>query len=156
MKNLLISLSFLLLSGGAFAATTAAPATTQPKIDGLWEASYDASKTPSSHVRITTQSNGELVGVIEQAYPRPGETPSPNCTKCKGANKDKPIVGMKIVWGMKPDGKNVWDGGYVLDPETGKQYTGKITLADSGNELDLRGYVLTPMFGETATWKRIQ
>ena len=137
MKNILIPMSFLLLSSGALADTA------KPKIDGLWEASYDASHTPSAHIRITTKSNGELVGVIEQAYPRPGETPSPNCTKCTGANKDKPIVGMTVVWGMKPDGKNVWDGGYVLDAETGKEYTGKITLADSGNELDLRGYVFS-------------
>lgn len=149
MKKLLLAVSTLVLSANLFAADTA-------KIDGLWEVRYDASNTPSAHIRITTQANGELVGVIENAYPRPGEKPSDKCTKCSGANKDKPIIGLKVLWGMMPDGKNQWSQGHVLDAETGKVYSGKMTLADNGNELDLRGYVLTPMLGETSTWKRVK
>ncbi len=147
MKQFILFLSSLLFAGSLFAQP--------PKIDGLWEAHYDASQTPSSHIRITTKPNGELIGVIEDAFPRPGEHPSPNCTKCTGANKDKPIKGLTVLWGMMPDGKNAWHDGHVLDAETGKIYSGKITLSDDGKQLDLRGYVLTPMFGETATWKRI-
>lgn len=146
----MLAIFTLLLSANLFAATPA------NKIDGLWEVRYDASNTPSSHIRISTQKNGELIGIVENAYPRPGENPSPNCTKCSGANKDKPIVGLKVLWGMKPDGKNQWSDGHVLDAETGKIYSGKMTLADNGNELDLRGYVLSPMFGETSTWKRVK
>jgi hypothetical protein len=150
MKQFLLAFCALFLSSSLFAASST------PAIDGLWEVRYDASNTPSSHIRITTQKDGELIGVIEQAYPRPGEHPSPNCTKCKGADKDKPIVGLKVLWGMKPSGKNAWDSGYVLDAETGKVYTGKMTLSSNGDELDLRGYVLTPLFGATSTWKRIK
>lgn len=149
MKIFIMAFFCLFLSSHLFAANPSS------KADGLWEARYDASNTPSSHIRITTKANGELVGVIEKAYPRPGENPSPNCTKCEGDNKDKPIIGLKVLWGMTPEGKDQWANGHVLDAETGKIYTGKITLKDNGNELDLRGYVLEPIFGETAIWKRI-
>ncbi|MFA6037032.1 MAG: DUF2147 domain-containing protein [Legionellales bacterium] len=149
MKKLLLAVSTLVLSANLFAADTS-------KIDGLWEVRYDASNTPSSHIRITTQPNGELVGIVENAYPRPGENASPNCVKCTGENKNKPIIGLKVLWGMMPDGKDQWTNGHVLDAETGKIYSGKMTLTHNGNELDLRGYVLTPMFGETSTWKRIK
>lgn len=149
IQRLIISLGSVLFSASLWADTS------HNTIDGLWEAHYDASNTPSAHIRITTKPNGELHGVIEEAFPRPGEHPSPNCTKCKGANKDKPIVGLTVLWGMMPDGHNKWDSGHVLDAETGKVYSGKMTLTHNGNELDLRGYVFSPMFGTTATWKRI-
>jgi uncharacterized protein (DUF2147 family) len=125
------------------------------KIDGLWEAYYQKSGTPSSNIRIKTLPSGEVQGVIEKAFPRPGEHPSSNCTACKGANKNKPIVGMMIMYGMEPNGKNQWDQGHLLDPETGKTYTGKMTLSSDGKSLDLRGYVFNPAFGQTDTWKRI-
>lgn len=149
MKPLITGLLSLLLSTSLWAAA-------HHPADGLWESRYDASNTPSSHIRITTQPNGELIGVIETAYPRPGENPSPNCTKCTGDNKDKPIIGIKVLWGMMPSGENQWDSGHVLNVETGEKYSGTMTLVDNGNTLELRGYVLTPMFGETKTWRRIK
>lgn len=148
MKLWVTGLLGLLISTSVWAA--------QQPVDGLWESRYDASNTPSSHIRITTQPNGELIGVIETAYPRPGEHPSPNCTKCKGENKDKPIIGMKVLWGMMPKHDNEWESGHVLDVETGDVYSGNLKLIDNGNTLDLRGYVLSPMFGATKKWKRIK
>ncbi len=151
MKKLMIVLLGLLLSTPVFAANSPTK-----KIDGLWEVRYDASNTPSAHIRITTQANGEVIGVIENAYPRPGvKDASPNCIKCKGANKDKPIIGLKVLWGMQPDGKNQWGSGHLLDAETGKEYSGKMTLTHNGDTLELRGYVGMPVFGDTSTWKRI-
>lgn len=132
-------------------------AASHPKIDGLWEVRYDASNTPSAHIKITTQKNGELVGVMEAAYPRPGvKNPSPYCTKCEGDNKNKPIIGLRVLWGMKPAGYHRWDSGKLLNAETGKVYSGSMTLSEDGNSLDLRGYVLAPIFGETSTWRRIR
>ncbi len=151
MKQLIIIIATLLLNSTVFAA-----ATPSHQIDGVWEVRYDASNTPSSHIRITTQKNGELIGVIEEAYPRPGENPSPNCTKCEGANKDKPIVGMTVLWGMMPDGTNQWSQGHVLNAENGKIYSGKMTLSKDGKTLDLRGYVFQPVFGATSTWHKIK
>lgn len=149
MKQIFAFIIAILLSSSIFAANT-------PKVDGLWEVRYDASNTPSSHIRITTQKNGELIGIVEKAFPRPGEHPSPNCTACEGANKDKPIVGMTVLWGMKPDGKDQWSQGHVLNAETGEIYSGKMTLNPDGKTLDMRGYIVHPIFGATGTWYRIK
>jgi uncharacterized protein (DUF2147 family) len=45
-------------------------------------------------------------------------------------------------------------GGRVYDPESGKDYKGKLHLVDE-KTLDLRGYVLIPLFGRTETWTRV-
>ena len=37
------------------------------------------------------------------------------CKECKGDRKDKPIIGMTILWGLKQDGDE-WNGGEILDP----------------------------------------
>ncbi|MFI4955268.1 MAG: DUF2147 domain-containing protein [Gammaproteobacteria bacterium] len=138
----------LLLFSGALLANAA------PKnaVDGLWEAYYVDTTTRSAYVRITTEANGELKGVIEQSFPRPGGYQGPNCIKCKGADKDKPFKGLTIVWGMKPDSSNPnhWTGGHILNADNGDIYTAEATLSSDGNKLDLRGYVLSPIFGKTA------
>jgi uncharacterized protein (DUF2147 family) len=150
MKQLLACLFCFLLSTGLWAANN------QAKIDGLWEAHYRTSDTPSALVRIKTMPNGELVGVIENAYPRPGENPPHTCTNCTGNNQDKPYKGLKIMWGMMPSGDNQWDSGHLLNAETGEIYSGSMTLVDNGNTLEMTGYVLSPMLSKTTTWKRVK
>lgn len=45
-----------------------------------------------------SEDNGKLVGIIRKVYdPYPRET-QPLCTTCQAALKDKPIVGMRILW----------------------------------------------------------
>ena len=79
-----------------------------------------------------------------------------NCEKCTGSLKDKPIEGLQILTGLSADGNNQWSSGKLVDPETGKIYSGKITLSDNGQSLKLRGYVGSPVFGRTQTWQRIK
>jgi uncharacterized protein (DUF2147 family) len=44
------------------------------------------------------------------------------CTECSDDRKDKPVLGMEIIRGAKKvDGKDVWEGGKILDPENGKE-----------------------------------
>ena len=67
------------------------------------------------------------------------EGPDPLCVKCSGNNKDKPIKGMVILWGLKPNGVGRWSGGHVLDPENGKTYKAKLDLLDDGRKLGMSG-----------------
>ena len=55
--------------------------------------------------------------------------------------KGKPIKGMTILWGLKPDGKGKWSGGHVLDPENGKTYKSRLELLDGGGKLGMSGCV---------------
>jgi uncharacterized protein (DUF2147 family) len=121
---------------------------------GLWKTIDDATGKPRSHVRIE-EVNGELQGAVEKIFPFPGDDPENLCDKCKGERKDKPVVGMTILWGLKNDG-GVWKGGEILDPDNGKTYRCKMAVSDDGRELDVRGYIGISLIGRTQTWLRVQ
>jgi uncharacterized protein (DUF2147 family) len=67
--------------------------------------------------------------------------------------REQPVLGLRIISDFNYDGEGVWSGGTVYDPESGNDYRGKMTLADD-RTLELRGYVLIPLFGRSETWTR--
>lgn len=133
----------ILMSIGAWGQSTAA---------GLWKSIDDTSGKPSALIRIAEQG-GEFKGRIEKLFPAPAEDPNPKCVKCVGEGKDQPIIGMVIVKGMRADGKT-YTGGTILDPDNGEVYRSKMTLADDGKKLNVRGYVGIPLIGRTQVWLR--
>ncbi|CAM1365555.1 conserved exported hypothetical protein [Tenacibaculum litopenaei] len=74
------------------------------------------------------------------------------CDKCSGKNKNKPILGMNILTGLKKDGDE-WSGGKILDPKKGKEYKCFIKL-ENANKLKIRGYIGFSLLGRTAYWYR--
>ena len=123
---------------------------------GLWRSIDDESKQPKAEIRISQTAAGTLSGVVE---PSLVTTPStePNCTLCTDDRKDKPKIGMEIIrGGQQSDGKAVWEGGKILDPENGKNYSLRLTPVDGGKKLEVRGYIGAPLLGRTQTWIRVQ
>ena len=119
---------------------------------GVWKSIDDKTKKERSIIRIT-EASGELQGVVEKIFDQPGDDPAHLCKECKGDLKDKPIVGMKILWGLKKDGAT-WSGGEILDPKNGRVYSAKITPSKDGKSLDVRGYFGVSLIGRTQTWLR--
>jgi uncharacterized protein (DUF2147 family) len=134
-----------MLSMAAFAQDVDTPV-------GLWKNIDDHSGKPKALIRIT-ESNGELRGKIEKLLRDPSEDQNPKCVKCEGALKDQPILGMTITTDMKHDGDE-YNGGQILDPDNGKVYKSKMSLADGGKKLNVRGYIGVPLLGRTQTWLR--
>ena len=63
--------------------------------------------------------------------------------------------GMEIIRGArKADGRDVWEGGKILDPDNGSEYTLRLTPVDGGKKLEVRGSIA--FFGRTQTWVRVQ
>ncbi|AAW75179.1 conserved hypothetical protein [Xanthomonas oryzae pv. oryzae KACC 10331] len=120
---------------------------------GRWTTIDDETGKPKSVVQIEQAANGTLSGKVVEIL-QSNHGPNPTCNKCEGALKGKPIKGMTILWGLKPDGTAVWSGGSVLDPAKGKTYKSKITLTDGGKKLQMRGYVGIEALGRTQTWVR--
>src|SRR5262249_976467 len=60
------------------------------------------------------------------------------CTKCTGADKDKPIIGLVIVKDLSADGDR-YKGGTILDPADGKIYKAEMWLEDGAPKV--RGYL---------------
>ena len=65
----------------------------------------------------------------------------------------RPLLGMTILRGFTYEGEDEWKGGKIYDPKSGNDYSAKMKLADA-HTLELRGYVLIPLFGRTETWTR--
>ncbi|KKY06285.1 DUF2147 domain-containing protein, partial [Xanthomonas phaseoli] len=128
----------LLLALPLAAASLMAHAADSPV--GRWTTIDDETGKPKSVVQIEQAANGTLSGKVVEIL-QSSKGPNPVCDKCEGALKGKPIKGMTILWGLKPDGTAVWSGGSVLDPAKGKTYKSKITLTDGGKKLQMRGYV---------------
>ena len=144
MKKALAALIFVALG---------APAMAQMTPVGLWKSLDEKTGAPKSEVRIT-DNGGVLTGKVEQVL-RKDAQPNAVCTECTDDRKDQPIVGLEIIRGAKQvEGKDVWEGGKILDPENGKTYTLRMTPIDGGNKLEVRGSI--GPFGRTQTWVRVQ
>ncbi len=147
MKRWIIGTALALGCGlNAFAGPGDSPA-------GLWKPIDDKPKQPRSLFGIV-EKDGVFEGRVEQLLNRqPDDDPEGLCRKCPGERKDKPIVGMSILWGLKRDG-DAFKGGEILDPKNGKTYSCKMTLVDGGQKLDVRGFIGVSLIGRTQTWLR--
>ena len=143
MKSLFVGATLMLAA--SLAAAAGSPV-------GTWRSIDDKTKQERSIISVT-EENGELRGVVEKLFDQPGDDPAHLCKECKGERKDKPIVGMTILWGLKKDGET-WAGGEILDPHNGKVYRCKMTLSEDGKSLNVRGYIGISLIGRTQTWYR--
>ena len=132
---------------------TAVSAMAQSTPVGLWRNVDDKTGEAKAEIRIA-EANGALLGRIEKSLKKDTK-PDATCDECGDDRKGKPIAGLEIVrGGKKAEGKDVWEGGKILDPENGKEYRASFTPIDGGKKLEVRGY-LGP-FWRTQTWNRVQ
>ncbi len=144
-KTLLALLALPLMAVSAVAMAQNTPV-------GSWTTIDDATGKPKSVVEIYEARDGTLAGRVEQIL-QSDKGPNPVCDKCTGANKDKPVKGMVILWGIKQKG-GTWEGGKILDPATGKVYSVKVTPSSDGRKLEVRGFMGFSMLGRTQSWVR--
>ena len=138
-----------------FATTSvvAVSAVAQSSPVGLWRNVDDKTGEVKAEIRIG-EVNGALLGRIEKSLKKDTK-PDAVCVECSDDRKDKPITGLDIIrGGKKAEGKDVWEGGKILDPENGKEYRASFTPIEGGKKLEVRGY-LGP-FWRTQTWNRVQ
>ncbi len=123
---------------------------------GLWKTIDDGTKKEKSLIRIT-EVGGVFTGQLEKLLD-PSAKPDAVCDLCSDDRKDKPIVGMVLIRGVKQSDSDQgrWDGGEILDPNNGKTYKVRLTPAEGGKTLAVRGYIGAPMLGRTQTWVRVE
>lgn len=143
MKKVLVSL----------AALAASAAWAQPTPVGLWRNIDDKTGEAKAEIRIV-ESGGALNGQIVKRLAKDAK-PDAVCDECKDERKGKPMDGLEIIRGArKAEGENVWNGGKILDPENGREYTLRLTPIEGGRKLEVRGSI--GPFGRTQTWQRVQ
>lgn len=133
----------LLCAGSAFAQMTPV---------GTWRSIDDKTGEAKAEIRIV-DNGGQLSGRIEKTL-RKDAKPDAVCEECKDERKGKPINGLEIIRNaQKAEGRDVWEGGKILDPENGREYTLRLTPVEGGRKLEVRGSI--GPFGRTQTWVRV-
>lgn len=120
------------------------------QIEGKWKTIDDETGQEKSIVEIFKKSDGKYYGKVTQLLIKPA---NPNCVDCKDDRKNKPILGMEVVRGLKKEG-NEFTGGTITDPKTGKTY--KCTITRSGDKLNVRGYIGFSLIGRNQTWHKLK
>ncbi|WP_431274057.1 DUF2147 domain-containing protein [Variovorax ureilyticus] len=133
-------------------ASAAMPVLAQMNPLGVWRTFDEKTGEAKAEIRID-DSGGALVGRIEKVLEK-GVHHHEVCDECRDDRRGKPIVGLEIIrGGRQADGREVWEGGRILDPENGKEYRSSLTPIEGGQKLQVRGY-LGP-FWRTQTWNRV-
>ena len=139
MKTTLFSVLTLCIGSLAFA-----------QIAGNWKTIDDETGKPKSIVEIFKKSDGKYYGKVIQLLIKPAD---PNCSSCKDDRKEKPILGMEVIRGLKKN-QNDFDGGTITDPKTGKTY--KCSIKREENRLIVRGYLGISLIGRNQTWHKVE
>lgn len=118
---------------------------------GKWKTIDDETGKPKSVVEIYEKS-GRIYGKVIEIFE--ADKRNKVCEECTGDDKNKPILGITVIKGLKKDGKEYNDG-QILDPKNGKLYKCFITLEGS-DKLKVRGFIGVSLFGRTQYWYRIK
>ena len=116
---------------------------------GRWQTYDEHTHAPRGIIRIFEQ-DGKIFGRIE----RDGDHSL--CHACVDERKDQPLNGLIIIRNMRRGLTDLraWEGGDVLDPETGKIYRLKMHLDGGGSNLVVHGYIGVSLIGRSQTWAR--
>ncbi|TVZ54820.1 uncharacterized protein (DUF2147 family) [Lutibacter sp. Hel_I_33_5] len=118
-------------------------------IFGKWNSKDDKTGKVDSVIEVYEKDGKAFAKIVKIYDPERQEAV---CNLCEGENKNKKILGLNILTGLKKDGKE-WSGGEILDPRNGKVYKCYIKLTNK-NKLKIRGYIGVALFGKTAYWYR--
>jgi uncharacterized protein (DUF2147 family) len=142
---LLVATLALIASSAAVAASPA----------GSWEIISDTDGKPRALIQLSLVG-GALQGVLTKSLQ--GEDPNKVCGPCKGALHNQRIIGMRVLWGLRPVAGDPlsWQGGQIIDPDSGNIYSAKIGESADGKTLTVRGFLGISLLGRTQTWRRAE
>lgn len=143
MKQILISIIILMLMLPLLAQEA-------DRITGVW---FNGEKT--SKIEISRTKSGSYVGNIVWLKEPNNEkgVPKTDHKNPEASLRNRPLLGLQILSGLKYDGKSKYSDGKIYDPKSGKTYSAKAELTNN-NTLALRGFIGVSLAGRTDTWIR--
>ena len=118
---------------------------------GVWRTIDDKTSKPRALVQIFERNGllyGRVTAILDSKYA------ASRCQDCTGDRANQPVLGLEIIRDMQPDG-NRWDGGTILNPETGDTYHCRFHLGPDGQTLVVRGFIGFSLIGRSQTWQRM-
>lgn len=136
------------LSAALLGASLVAAAQAATPVAGTWLSADGGTK-----VRVS-DCGGKLCGkVVWLNEPIDRSTGKPKTDKhnSDAAKRARPLLGVQVVQGMKPNGDNKWSG-QIYNADDGKTYQANVTLV-SDNAMRVQGCVLG-ILCKSQTWTR--
>ena len=161
MKNFLLTVIICTFVIVLFSVTAKTQSRANPQnfIIGTWKTIDDEGPNKgkaSSYIDIIENSSVYSGRIVELLL----DPPDKICDQCKGDLKNKPLIGMIIVNGMKKTGNvdkklgEEYTGGTILDPDSGATYKCKMWVKE--DVLTARGYIGISLFGRSQEWRRVK
>lgn len=85
-------------------------------------------------VRISKDADGSYIGTVTKVTTRVGYKPKEFCVDCPAPYTNKPIIGLNVIRGLKHKEGDNYEGGKILDPNSGKIYSLKAKLSPNGKK----------------------
>ena len=105
-----VLLSVLFFSGlTPDASFTGVPSSCVTTPVGRWKTVDDVTGKVKSLV-VIWEEHGNVFGMIEKIFDQSSTDPDPRCSHCQGELKNRPLIGLRILWDLKKDGTQ-WFGG---------------------------------------------
>lgn len=120
---------------------------------GRWQ-TFDDATGHAKAIVVLSEQKGVVSGTIERVLETDQPGSNPICLKCEGDLKNRPLVGLRILWEMRRNGDQ-WTGGQILDPHSGKVYRCTLMLTEGGRALKVRGFIGMALLGRTQLWQRV-
>lgn len=124
------------------------------ELAGLWEEYDDNTGSLSAMIRIKKLPDDTYEGRIEKIFPDTVENSTLVCTHCDNDLRNRPLLGLRILTGMKRLNERIYEGGKVLDPDDGKVYSCRIRLSEDGNVIEVTGFLSLNWIGQSEIWRR--
>lgn len=121
---------------------------------GVWQEYDDKTGKVEALIRIEQLPDGTYEGKIIRLMADVVGKEHMVCNNCQGSLHNQPLLGMRILFGMKRKDSLTFEGGEILDPDEGKVYRCRMRLSEDGKTLEVTGYIGISWFGQSETWKR--
>ena len=136
------------LSAVLFSSITAVFSQTPDAVKGTW---LNEAQDVKVEIYKSGNSYAGKITWLKNMYEADGKTLRKDVNNSDASLKSRTILNLNILTGFSFD-DGEWTGGSLYDPKSGKTYKSKMKL--SNGNLEVRGYLGSPMFGKTTTWTK--
>lgn len=130
---------------------------TPDAILGKWTVLDSRTGLPRGILDARKDKNGNYYFVNVKSIDPKGVKSNTHCDKCPKPFKGKKVVGMTLLWNIKPVAGKLgqYKSAYGIDPKSGRLFRGSMKLRRNGDILKIRATPLdTSVLFQTMVWVR--